>query len=470
MLIKGKQILAERTIPITNPTRCETIWDMPVGSKDDVDLAISIALEGRTTARNMSRYQRSRCLQQAAIFVEESADEFATTIVEESGKTLVQARKEVARCINTLAVSAEEAKRFVGETIAFDSVSGSENRSGYFERDPIGIVLAITPFNDPLNLVAHKLGPAIAAGNSIILKPSEKAPMSAIKLAKALLEGGLPSEVLSVVTGDASTASLLVEREEVRMISFTGGKLAAKKITEQAGVKRISMDLGGNAPVIVCADCDLMHAVESCVSGAFWASGQNCIGVQRIFVENNILQSFLKTFKEKTSQLKWDDPAEERTDVGPMISTEEAQRIHDWVEHAITIGADLVTGHELKGAFYRPTVLTNVPKGAKVVCEEVFAPVVVIEPFNDFEGVLQEANKPDFMLHAGIFTTDISKARKAILELEVGGVMINDSSDYRLDAMPFGGAKHGSMGREGVRFAMEEMSHPKVVCYLHESA
>ena len=466
MLIKGKRLLTKDIIAVRNPSNNDVLFEMPVGSEEDVELAINAAKEGAAVARGMSRYQRATILQRAAALVSEASEEFAQTIVQEAGKTIRQARKEVGRCCNTLTLSAEEAKRFGGETIPFYSVEGSENRHGYFTREPVGIVLAITPFNDPLNLVAHKIGPAIAAGNSIILKPSDKAPISAFKLVEAFLEAGLPTEMISIVTGQAETAATLVARDEIRMISFTGGKFAAEKITQSAGIKRISMDLGGNAPVIVCADCNLDHAVESCVSGSFWASGQNCIGVQRIFVEQGIYQRFLEEFEKMTTQLILGDPADEATDVGPMISAQEAKRIQSWVDEALLLGARLITGHELNGAFYSPTVLTGVPDQAKVVCEEVFAPVVVIEPFCDFSSVLTRANEPDFLLHAGIFTSNLSKAHKAISVLNVGGVMINDSSDYRLDAMPFGGSKHGNMGREGVRFAVEEMSQPKVVCFL----
>lgn len=465
MIIAGETIISDRTSSVVNPSTGKSIAQIPIAVDRQIEQAMVSAGRGKRVAKGLTRADRAEILSKTANLVMSQLDAFAKTIVSESGKTLRQARKEVSRCVNTLTLSAEEAKRLSGETIPFDSFKGNEDRSGYFTREPLGIVLAITPFNDPLNLVAHKLGPAIAAGNAVVLKPSAMTPLSALKLAQCFFDAGLPDDMLNVVTGDGAVGEALVRRPEFAMVSFTGGSATGEAITRVAGLKRISMDLGGNAPVIVMPDVDLEDTVASCVSGAFWASGQNCIGVQRILCHRQIFDAFLGQFTALTQSQKFGDPLLPETDVGPMVTQAEAQRIETWVESAIADGAQLVTGHKREGAFYAPTVLTDVSDTSQIRCNEVFAPVVIIEPFDRLADAFAIANKPDFMLHAGIFTNDQRVISQAIEALDVGGLMINDSSDFRFDGMPFGGTKHGSMGREGVRFAVEEMTQTKVVCY-----
>ena len=441
------------------------VGQVPLSSPDDVAQIIERARIGAGVAAHLSRARRADVLIKAAALIEERAAAFARTIALEAGKTIRQARKEVARCINTLRLSGEEAKRHVGEMIPFDAYAGSEDRLGYYTLEPLGIILAITPFNDPLNLAAHKLGPAIAAGNAVILKPSLLAPLSAQALAGTLWEAGLPRQALQVVHGDADLGSALVRERAVRMISFTGGSTTGEAITREAGLKKIAMDLGGNAPVIVLADARLREAAESCMSGAFWAAGQNCIGTQRILVEASIHDEFVRYCIESTERLVVGNPLEETTDVGPMIHEQAAIRIQQWVDEAIAAGATLLTGHRREGALYSPTVLVDVPCDARIWNEEVFAPVVSIAAFTDLQQALAMANDTESMLQAGIFTNRLDVALDAARQLQAGGVMINDSSDYRFDGMPFGGFKYGSLGREGVRFAMAEMSQPKVVCF-----
>lgn len=465
MLMHGKRLTGLPTIPVINPATGVSIAEVPHASDKDIQAAIDCAVAGSRIGREMSRRERADILFRSAQNVAERAEEFARIIVCESGKTITQARKEVTRCVNTITLSAEEAKRHGGEEVPFDSFAGSENRHGYFRREPLGIILAITPFNDPLNLVAHKLGPAIAGGNSVILKPSSLTPLSAIELAEAMLEAGLPTEMLTILTGDGSTGDALVRRDEIRMVSFTGGMRAGAAITRAAGIKRIAMDLGGNAPVIVASDCDLEKAVESCVSGAFWAAGQNCIGVQRLLVHASVFKEFRNEFTAQVDALRVGDPMLADTDMGPMINETEAKRIEGWVVDALDAGATLVTGHQRDGAFYSPTVLTDVPESAAVRCQEVFAPVVLLDSFCEIDDAIIKANQPESMLHAAIFSNDLNLVHRAIDQIEAGGIMVNDSSDYRFDAMPFGGSKRGSMGREGVRFALEEMTQTKVVCF-----
>lgn len=449
---------------IYNPFDGSEVGHVPDMPPESTELLLEVARQGKKVSRRLPRHERARVLEKCAALIDRDAENFAMLIAMEAGKTLKQARKEVVRCINTLKLSADEAKRNNGEVVPFDAYRGSENRQGWFTREPLGIILAITPYNDPLNLVAHKLGPAIAGGNSIILKPSELAPLSAIKLVHYLHVAGLPPSVVSVATGGGALAEALVASREIRMISFTGGFVTGEKIARAAGLKKLAMDLGGNAPVIVMDDCDLQDAVESIVSGSFWAAGQNCVGVQRILVHDTIYDIFRERFVRQCMQLKAGDPLDAEVDVGPMISITAAQRVEQVVNDAIESGAELLCGHRREGSLYAPTVLENVSLNCKLWVEEVFAPVVALQRFHGIEEALELANSPEYSLHAAIFTASLTTALKASAELEAGGVMINDSSDYRFDAMPFGGFKYGSLGREGIRFAYEEMTQPKVVC------
>lgn len=451
-------------IAVFNPFDGSVIGVVAKVPATSAHLVIEAAKHGAVIARNLSRAERSRILEQAAALVEKDKDAFAQMISAESGKTIRQARKEVLRCVNTLKLSAEEAKRNAGEVIPFDSYVGSESRQGWFTREPLGVILAITPYNDPLNLVAHKLGPAIAGGNSVVLKPSELAPLSALKLVDCLIKAGLPGEVVSVATGDAELGKALVAHRAVRMISFTGGFITGEQITKTAGLKKMAMDLGGNAPVIVMGDCELDSTVESCVSGAYWAAGQNCIGTQRILIDTKIYQIFKEKFVEQSRALVVGNQANELTDVGPMISEAAAKRAEDSVQEAVNKGAKVLLGNKREGTLFYPTVLEDVSFECKVWQEEVFSPIVILQEISTLEDALTLANAPEYSLHAGIFTSNLNTAMKAAKLLEAGGVMINDSSDYRFDAMPFGGFKYGSMGREGVRFAYEDMTQPKVIC------
>ncbi|WP_458376557.1 aldehyde dehydrogenase family protein [Pseudomonas pergaminensis] len=451
-------------ITVFNPFDGSVIGEVAKIPATSAHLVIDTAKYGAVIARSLSRAERSRILEQAATLVEKDKDAFAQLISAESGKTIRQARKEVLRCVNTLKLSAEEAKRNAGEVIPFDSYVGSEARQGWFTREPLGVILAITPYNDPLNLVAHKLGPAIAGGNSVVLKPSELAPLSAVKLVSYLNKAGLPAEVVSVATGDAELGKALVAHRAVRMISFTGGFATGEQITKTAGLKKMAMDLGGNAPVIVMGDCDLETAVESCVSGAYWAAGQNCIGTQRILIDAKIYKEFKDKFVEQSRALVVGNQANEATDVGPMISGAAAQRAEESVQEAVNKGAKILLGRKREGTLFYPTILEGVSYECKIWHEEVFSPIVILQEISTLEDALALANEPEYSLHAGIFTSNLNTAMKAAKLLEAGGVMINDSSDYRFDAMPFGGFKYGSMGREGVRFAYEDMTQPKVIC------
>lgn len=453
-----------RALEVRNPYDGAVIGAVAQSAASELDAILDRARVGRDLARSLSRASRHAILQRAATLLEERADETARLIVREAGKTIRQARKEVRRAATTLSLSADAARSHAGEVIPFDAFEGSENRRGWFSRDPLGIVVAITPYNDALNLVAHKLGPAIAGGNAVVLKPSPLTPLTAGLLVELLIDAGLPPEVVTAVHGDRELAQALVAAREVRMVSFTGGFATGEAIARGAGLKRLAMELGGNAPVLVFDDADIPAAVDACVSGAFWAAGQNCVGAQRILIQRGQYDAFRELFVARTRRLRAGDPLDEQTDVGPMITTASAERAEKLVQDAVAAGARVLAGHRREGAVYWPTVVEGVALSCELWTDEAFAPVVVLAAFDTEEEALARANECEFALHAATFTRDIRRALRVAERLEAGGVMINDSSDYRVDSMPFGGSKYGSMGREGVRFAYEEMTQPKVIC------
>jgi len=466
MLLNGQWVDRDKKIEVLDPYDNSLVDTVPGGSREDVEIALKAAVKGFEITKKMTVYDRAQILFKTASIISDNLEDFAKTIAREASKTINEARKEATRCVNTITCSAEEAKRILGETIPFDSFPGGEKRKGYYYRFPIGVVLAITPFNDPLNLVAHKLGPAIAAGNSVILKPATVTPLSAIKLVEAFLEAGLPPMAIQLITGVGSEiGDPLVSDERVRMISFTGGVEAGKHIAGVAGIKKIGMELGSNSPVIVWEDADLKLAIESCVSGAFWAAGQNCIGVQRLLVHRKIYEEFKAGFVNFTKQYKTGDKLKEETSMGPMITEGEAIRVEKWVNEAVEKGATLLTGGKRTGALYEPTVLENLSPDMTIHCEEVFGPTVNLYPIDDLDEAIKEANSLPYGLLTGIFTSNVDIAFKAAYELDCGGVMINDSTDYRLDSMPFGGVKYSGLGREGLKFSLQEMTEPKVICF-----
>ena len=466
MHINGKWVDKDEKIEVKNPFNGEVIDTVPAGTPEDVKKAIDAAVEGYEINRNLPIHKRVDILLKAAELMRGRHEELSRTIATEGSKTIKEARGEVTRAINTITLSGEEAKRILGETIPFDSMPGAENRVGYYYRFPIGVIVAITPFNDPLNLVAHKLGPIIAGGNSVVLKPATVTPLSALKLGEILLDAGLPPKILNIVTGYGDViGDALVTDERVRMVTFTGGPEAGKEIIKKAGLKKIGMELGSNSPVIVMDDCDLEKAVESCVSGAFWAVGQNCIGVQRLYVQKNIYDRFEEKFVERTKKMKVGFQLDEDTDMGPMITETEAKRVEEWIKEAVKAGGKLLTGGERKGSVVQPTVMKDVPKNCRLGHEEVFGPVVILYKIDNLDEAIQEANDVVYGLHAGIFTSNLNTAFKAIKKIDVGGIMINDSSDYRIDGMPFGGVKNSGLGREGIKFSLQEMTEPKVVCF-----
>ncbi|MCP3027328.1 aldehyde dehydrogenase family protein [Halobacillus sp. A5] len=466
MLIGGKWVEGKKSIEVTNPQNNEPIATVPLASKEQMIEAIEAAERTYKTTTVWPTHERIAILSKVSSYMKEHLEEFARVIASEGSKTINEARGEVKRAAQTIQISAEEARRINGETLNFDQNEGSENRVGYYYRFPIGVVGAITPFNDPLNMVAHKIGPAIASGNAVVLKPATVTPLSALKLAEAFVEAGLPEGFLSIVTGSGrEIGDTLVQHPAVQMISFTGGTDAGEKIARKAGTKKLSMELGSNSPVIVLDDADLHDAVQSTVSGAFSAVGQNCIGVQRVYVEKSIYDTFVDTFVNRTSELNVGDKMDELTDMGPLINEKEAVRVEEWVKEALDKGATLEFGGKRDGAYYTPTILSNVPANATIAKEEIFGPVVLVYPVDSLYEAVERSNDVNYGLQAGIFTSNINQAFYAVKHMNVGGIMINDSSDYRIDAMPFGGTKGSGIGREGIQFAIEAMTEAKVVSF-----
>jgi len=466
MILGGEWVDRDEKIDVLDPQDDSLIDKVPSATSEDVRIAFDIAEMGAVKMKKLSSYDRYKILLETALKLEARLEEFSILIAREGVKTIREARKEVRRAVSTLTFAAEEAKRITGEVIPIDADFRKEKRFGYWLREPVGIVLAITPYNDPLNMVAHKLAPAIAAGNAVVLKPTYLTPLSALNLGELLLESGLPKEALSIVTGySRKIGDALVKDERPRVITFTGGVEAGREIARRAGIKKLCMELGSSSAVIVLEDCQIDLAVQLTVSGAFSAAGQNCIGVQRMYIERKIYERYMEEFVNQTKKLKVGNKLEEDTDVGPMITKEEAERVESWVNEALDMGGRLLAGGERKGSFYLPTVLENVPEDAKVVREEIFGPVVVAFPVNNIDEAIEKTNKSIYGLHAAIFTRDIDKALYASKELRFGGIMVNDSTDFRVDYMPFGGFKLSGMMREGLKFAVDLMTEKKMVIF-----
>lgn len=466
MLTPDTRPVARARIEVVDPDDGSIIDTVPRGTAADALRALDVAERGARVARSLPTHRRMAILSAAAERIDAESEAFATLIAREGIKTIREARAEVSRAADTLRISAEEARRLHGETVAFDQRPGHEGAFAYYQPEPVGIVAAITPFNDPLNLVAHKLGPAIAAGNAVVLKPDSKTPLSALRLAGALLDAGLPAEVLQVVTGPGSeVGTALVRDPRVRMVSFTGGRQAGEAIHAAGGIKLYSMELGSNAPTIVMADADLDAALPRIVSGAFWAAGQNCLHVQRLLLHDAVYEDVRERFVAGAMGLRLGPKREEATDMGPLIDEANAERVRGLIRSAREAGARLLCGGGGDGTHLPPTVLEDVPPDHALAVDEVYGPVTVLMRFSELEQAVSIANSVDTGLQAAIFTRDLRTARRAVRDLRYGGVMVNDSTDVRIDAMPFGGMKNSGIGREGVRFALHEMTELKFVSY-----
>ena len=368
------------------------------------------------------------------------------------------------RAVETVRLSAEQAHRLEGATLPFGDTPRGVGRVGWYTREPVGVIGAITPYNDPLNLVAHKLAPALIAGNGIVLKPAEQTPLTALAFVELLLDAGVPGGRLAVLPGRGTTVgAALVGHPLVDMVSFTGGYATGDAVARSAGAKKTLMELGGNGAVIVLPDADVERAAQAVVDGAFGAAGQNCLSVQRVYAAPELVDLFVGLVVERAERLVVGSKSDPATDIGPLIDEAAAARVEAWVTEAVEAGATVRTGGKRDGTFHWPTVLTGVPAGARVLTEEVFGPVVSIQPYRSVDSAVAEVNGSDYGLQAGVFTRDIDSALDVAQRLRVGAVMINDTGDFRIDAMPFGGSKHSGIGREGVPFAVEAMTEPKIV-------
>lgn len=394
-------------------------------------------------------------------------DELSRTLCLESGKPIKHARGEVTRAVSTLTIASEEAGRIGGETVPLDITPAAGDRLGIVRRFPLGPISGISPFNFPLNLVCHKVAPALAAGNTITLKPASATPLSALLLGDILLQAGMIPGAYNVLPCSASVAEPLVTDPRLKMITFTGSAEVGWGLKTRAGKKRVCLELGGNAAVVVEPDADMDFAVQRSVLGGYAYAGQICISVQRIFVQRDVYQTFRDRFVEGVNNLILGDPLLEETDVGPMIDEPSAVQTEAWVEEACAAGAKILTGGERNGTFFQPTVLEGAPRDAKVACEEVFAPVVVLDAYDRFEEALERVNDSVFGLQAGIFCKDVEKVFRAFNDIEAGGVIVNDIPTYRVDHMPYGGVKDSGFGREGVKYALEEMTEIKLMVVNH---
>jgi acyl-CoA reductase-like NAD-dependent aldehyde dehydrogenase len=430
----------------------------------ELDRAADAAVEATPVMRALPAFQRAAILHAASAALKTRRDEIARTLSGEAGKPIKDAAAEVDRASMTFQVAGDEARRIGGEVIPMDLAAHGVGRIALTRRFPVGPIAAISPFNFPLNLSAHKVAPAIAAGNPIVLKPATKTPLSALYLAEILVEAGLPPAAISVLPMGRKTGDRLVTDERFRLLTFTGSSPVGWDMKARAGKKKVILELGGNAGVIVDRSASLAFAARRVATGGFAFAGQSCIAVQRVLVHDEVFDAFAQRLVGLVEALKVGDPIDPATDVGPMIEEREAQRVDTWVQEAVAAGAKILTGgRRLGGAMYAPTILTDVPLDARVCVEEVFAPVVGLFRFSDFEQALREVNRSRYGLQAGVFTADLEQTLQAFDVLEVGGVLINDVPTWRIDHMPYGGVKDSGLGREGPHYTIEEMTELKLL-------
>ncbi|HWO97779.1 MAG TPA: aldehyde dehydrogenase family protein [Bacillus sp. (in: firmicutes)] len=466
LFINGEWVESSHYYSLLSPYTQEVIAEIPLATEQETDRAIESAYQAQGVMAKMPAHQRASILEKLVGLLEERADEAAQIIAFEAAKPLTTAKGEVSRTIETYKFAAEEAKRIHGETIPLDASAGGEGRVGYTVREPIGVIGAITPFNFPMNLVAHKVGPAIASGNPIVLKPASQTPLSSLFLAELLQEAGLPAGALNVVTGGGRVVGeKLVTDDRVSMITFTGSPAVGIGIRNKAGLKRVTLELGSNAAVIIDRGVNIDKIISRCVTGAFSNQGQVCISLQRVYVHEEIYEQFVEKFIEAAKQLRLGDPLDLKTDVSALISPNDVQRSLEWIEEAKQRGANIATGGKAEGNILHPTVILDASPQLKVSCQEVFAPIVLINKIQSIEEAIELVNDSRYGLQAGIYTENVHTALDAAENLHVGGVMINDIPTFRVDHMPYGGVKESGTGREGIKYAVEEMTEMKLVIF-----
>lgn len=465
MLIGGRWVESQEKLPVYYPYDESIVDYVPKATREHLEEAVKSAKKGFEDLKKLSSDDRYRILRRASELLEERKEEFARILVKEVGKTIKEARGEVARALETLTLSAEEAKRVRGREVIFDADPRGKGKIGFYKRVPIGPIGAITPFNFPLNLALHKLGPAFAVGNSVIHKPSTLTPLANIKFGELILEAGLPPDALNIITGKGEDiGEPLAAHPELKMITFTGSLDVGLRIMEIKGYKRVLMELGSNAPMIVTDTADIELAIKKGVRAAYALAGQSCISLQRIFVHKKIFDRFVADFRDEVKKLKVGDPMNEETDVGPLISESAANRVLNWIEEALDGGAKLLAGCRTENpSLLEPYFLIDVPEESKLFKEEVFGPVVFANPYENFEDAIRMANNTKYGLNAGIFTGSLREAMLAFELLEYGAVTVNEVPTWRVDIMPYGGMKMSGIGREGPEYVVQEMTELKLL-------
>lgn len=450
---------------MVNPFTGQVVADVVQATEADLDQAIASTASAAAPMAALPGHARYNVLQQVAALIYRRRDEFASTITAEAGKPITDARREVSRAVQTFTVAAEESRRIAGDVVPLDWTPSTESHLGILRRFPIGPILGITPFNFPLNLVAHKVAPALAAGNPILIKPAPQTPLTALLLGEVALEAGVPPGGLNVVPCDNVLAERLVIDPRFKLLSFTGSAAVGWMLKAKCGKKKVTLELGGNAGVIIEADADLEVAAQRCATGGFGYAGQTCISVQRVFVHHTVADLFTTKLLMQVARLKAGDPTDDATVVGPLIDQAAAQRVEQWITEAVEQGARVLLGGNRRGAVVDATVLSNVKAEMKVSCQEVFGPVVTVTPYRQLSEAIAALNQSDYGLQAGIFTQDVNKIFHAFRHLEVGAVLANEIPTFRADHMPYGGVKDSGLGREGVQSAIEDMTEPRLLVF-----
>ena len=466
MYLAGEWVDRDEKIDVVNPFNGQVFDTVPRGSVEDVQTAIASADRGAKAMAAMSGYQRYEILTRAVGLMRERVDDLGRTITMEEGKIIGEGLGEAERAIQTMTGSAEEAKRLSGEVVPLDGAPTWTGQLGFTLRVPCGVVAAISPFNFPLNLVAHKVGPALAAGNAVIIKPASDTPLSALKLTEILVEAGLPAEAVQCVTGPGGTiGDALVADDRVRKVTFTGSRDVGEHICRTAGLKKVTMELGSNSPLIVMPDADMEKVVAGTVASGFSNAGQVCISAQRILTNERVYADYLDALTEGVKGLSTGDPLDGTVKMGPMVRPQDAVRVNEWVTEAVAGGARTVVGGEYEGSMHAPTVVADVRPEMRISCDELFGPAVAVTPFSDIDEAIAMANDTNYGLSAAIFTQNIDWAMKFAREVDSGNLMINSGPQWRADLMPYGGVKDSGMGKEGPRYAVQEMTELKMVIY-----
>jgi acyl-CoA reductase-like NAD-dependent aldehyde dehydrogenase len=464
LLIAGNWVTSQERLQVSDKYSQEIIGSVSSAGLADLEAAVQAASKAFPVNAKLAVHERADILERASILLKERKEYLATWITKEAGKAIKFSRMEVDRAVDTFHLAAQEIGRLHGETMPMDAVKSGQGLIGFWQRRPVGVVAAITPFNFPLNLVAHKIAPALAAGNAVVLKPAELTPFTAAILCQILIDAGLPPGCLNLIHGRGDIlGKALISHPLINKVTFTGSAGVGRQILSHAGIKKVTLELGNASPVIIAHDADLLTAAEKCAIGANYCSGQVCISTQRIYVAEAVAEEFSNLLVEATGRLVIGNPMDEKTDVGPMISLKEAERVGQWVAEAKSAGAQIILGGRREGSVHWPTLLNQVRPEMKVIKDEVFGPVASVIPCQTFEDALVQADDTQYGLQASVFTKDIDRVFQAVSQLNFGGVVINDTPHLRPDHIPYGGNRQSGLGREGLRFALEEMTNIQMI-------